>query len=108
MVAAWKAAGFSYNKYLAIAARVIRRSLKDQPRLAAERRGEMDLKMSKWAVRSRCTSNPALGAFADLVHTERKAIGVEAVGQPRRSPLIGPTKTCWRGEGDASHRGQMD
>lgn len=68
MVAAWKAAGLtfvhklsrssicllmennSYNMYLAIAARVVRRSLKEQPRLAAERRGQMQLKFAKWEV----------------------------------------------------------
>ncbi|KAI5787128.1 mitochondrial ATP synthase epsilon chain-domain-containing protein [Geopyxis carbonaria] len=48
MVAAWKAAGFTYNKYLSIAARVVRRSLKDDVRLKAERRGEIDLKYSAW------------------------------------------------------------
>ncbi|RPB26327.1 hypothetical protein L211DRAFT_781552 [Terfezia boudieri ATCC MYA-4762] len=52
MVAAWKAAGFTYNRYLAIAARVVRRSLKEQHRLAAERRGDMELKMARWEVRS--------------------------------------------------------
>ena len=41
----------SYNKYLAVAARVVRRSLKEQPRLAAERRGLMELKIAKWEVR---------------------------------------------------------
>ncbi|KAK2624257.1 hypothetical protein QTJ16_006207 [Diplocarpon rosae] len=40
----------SYNKYLSVAARVVRRSLKDDKRLAAERRGEMDLKFAKWNV----------------------------------------------------------
>lgn len=39
-----------YNRYLAVAARVVRRSLKEQPRLQAERRGEMDLKFAKWEV----------------------------------------------------------
>ncbi|KAL0633340.1 hypothetical protein Q9L58_007776 [Maublancomyces gigas] len=48
MVAAWKTAGLTYNTYLAIAARVVRRSLKEQPRLAAERRGQMQLKFAKW------------------------------------------------------------
>ncbi|KAH0292268.1 mitochondrial ATP synthase epsilon chain domain-containing protein [Aureobasidium namibiae CBS 147.97] len=48
MVAAWKAAGLSYNRYLAVAARVVRRSLKEDKRLAAERRGEMDLRFAKW------------------------------------------------------------
>lgn len=42
--------GNSYNRYLAIAARVVRRSLKEDKRLAAERRGEMDLRFAKWQV----------------------------------------------------------
>lgn len=42
--------GNSYNRYLAIAARTVRRSLKETPRLAAERRGQMDLRFSKWEV----------------------------------------------------------
>jgi hypothetical protein len=41
----------SYNRYLAVAARVVRRSLKEGPRLQAERRGEMDLRFAKWTVR---------------------------------------------------------
>lgn len=41
----------SYNRYLAVAARVVRRSLKEDKRLIAERRGEMDLRFSKWQVR---------------------------------------------------------
>ncbi|KAF4502435.1 mitochondrial atp synthase epsilon chain domain containing protein [Fusarium agapanthi] len=48
MTAAWRAAGLTYNRYLAIAARVVRRSLKEDKRIAAERRGEMDLRFSKW------------------------------------------------------------
>ena len=40
----------SYNRYLAIAARVVRRSLKDDMRIAAERRGDMDLRFAKWSV----------------------------------------------------------
>lgn len=40
----------SYNRYLAVAARVVRRSLKEGPRLQAERRGEMDLRFAKWEV----------------------------------------------------------
>lgn len=42
----------SYNRYLAIASRVVRRSLKDDKRIAAERRGEMDLRFAKWEVRT--------------------------------------------------------
>lgn len=41
---------YSYNKYLSVAARTVRRSLKDDKRLAAERRGEMELRFSKWTV----------------------------------------------------------
>ncbi|OAX77733.1 hypothetical protein ACJ72_07965 [Emergomyces africanus] len=48
MAFAWKAAGLTYNRYLAIAARAVRRSLKEEPRLQAERRGQMDLKFAKW------------------------------------------------------------
>ncbi|KAI9836203.1 MAG: hypothetical protein M1819_001540 [Sarea resinae] len=48
MTFAWKTAGLTYNRYLAVASRVVRRSLKEQPRLQAERRGEMDLKFAKW------------------------------------------------------------
>lgn len=43
---------YSYNRYLAVAARVVRRSLKEDKRLAAERRGEMDLRFAKWSVRT--------------------------------------------------------
>lgn len=43
---------FRFNRYLAITARVVRRSLKEQPRLQAERRGEMELRFAKWTVRS--------------------------------------------------------
>ncbi|KAI1095238.1 mitochondrial ATP synthase epsilon chain-domain-containing protein [Rostrohypoxylon terebratum] len=48
MVFAWKAAGLSYNRYLAVAGRVVRRSLKEEKRLIAERRGESDLRFAKW------------------------------------------------------------
>ncbi|KAI0884499.1 mitochondrial ATP synthase epsilon chain-domain-containing protein [Annulohypoxylon maeteangense] len=48
MVFAWKTAGLSYNRYLAVAARVVRRSLKEEKRIVAERRGEMDLRFAKW------------------------------------------------------------
>lgn len=40
----------SYNRYLAIAARTVRRSLKEDKRVAAERRGEMDLRFTRWEV----------------------------------------------------------
>lgn len=41
----------SYNRYLAVSARAVRRSLKEEPRAASERRGQMDLKFAKWEVR---------------------------------------------------------
>lgn len=41
---------FSYNRYLAVASRAVRRSLKEDVRLAAERRGQMDLRFAKWSV----------------------------------------------------------
>ena len=44
-----------YNRYLAIAGRAVRRSLKEDKRLAAERRGQMDLRFSKWQVRGSTT-----------------------------------------------------
>ncbi|KAI4148891.1 MAG: hypothetical protein LQ340_004889 [Diploschistes diacapsis] len=50
MAFAWKAAGLTYNRYLAVAARVVRRSLKEEKRLQAEKRGEMDLRFAKWNV----------------------------------------------------------
>jgi hypothetical protein len=40
----------SYNRFLAISARAIRRSLKEDKRIAAERRGEMELRFSRWEV----------------------------------------------------------
>jgi len=48
MSSAWKAAGITYNRYLAVASRVVRRSLKEEQRVKAERRGEMELKFAKW------------------------------------------------------------
>jgi F-type H+-transporting ATPase subunit epsilon len=40
----------SYNRYLAVASRVVRRSLKEDKRVIAERRGESDLRFAKWQV----------------------------------------------------------
>jgi hypothetical protein len=40
----------SYNRYLAVAARVVRRSLKEEKRIAAERRGQQELRFAKWSV----------------------------------------------------------
>jgi hypothetical protein len=40
----------SYNRYIAVASRVVRRSLKEDQRIAAERRGESELRFAKWQV----------------------------------------------------------
>ncbi|RHZ68815.1 hypothetical protein Glove_293g7 [Diversispora epigaea] len=48
MTFAWKAAGLSYLKYTQICARAVRNSLKDDLRLAAQRRDEQGLKFAKW------------------------------------------------------------
>jgi F-type H+-transporting ATPase subunit epsilon len=40
----------SYNRYIAVASRVVRRSLKEEGRLAAERRGQSELRFAKWTV----------------------------------------------------------
>ncbi|KAK5997019.1 ATP synthase subunit epsilon [Cladobotryum mycophilum] len=48
MTAAWKAAGLTYNRYLAIAARTVRRSLKEEQRLVAEKRAVSELRFVKW------------------------------------------------------------
>ncbi|EGR52755.1 hypothetical protein MKX07_005510 [Trichoderma sp. CBMAI-0711] len=48
MTAAWKAAGLTYNRYLAVAARAIRRSLKEDKRIVAERRAVSELRFATW------------------------------------------------------------
>ncbi|KAK2766208.1 hypothetical protein FQN54_007724 [Arachnomyces sp. PD_36] len=48
MAFAWKAAGLTYNRFLAVSSQAVRRSLKEGPRLQAERRGQTDLKVSRW------------------------------------------------------------
>ncbi len=60
----------SYNRYLAVCARVVRRSLKEQARLQAERRGEMDLKFAKWEVRKLAAAVGHNGRDSD-VHIEK-------------------------------------
>lgn len=52
----------SYNRYLAISARVVRRSLKEGPRLKAERRGDMELRFAKWEVRVTYLNNSGSSA----------------------------------------------
>ncbi|KAF2640614.1 hypothetical protein P280DRAFT_426717 [Massarina eburnea CBS 473.64] len=48
MAFAWKAAGISYNRYISVASRVVRRSLKDEPRMLAEKRGVSELRFATW------------------------------------------------------------
>ncbi|PHH65110.1 hypothetical protein CDD81_3241 [Ophiocordyceps australis] len=67
MPAAWKAAGLTYNRYLAIAARTVRRSLKEDKRVAAERRGQMDLRFAKW-------KNGKQGDVKDLAQSNAAAM----------------------------------
>ncbi|KAK1832762.1 mitochondrial ATP synthase epsilon chain-domain-containing protein [Podospora conica] len=66
MTYAWKAAGLTYNRYLAVAARVVRRSLKEEHRVAAERRGQMDLRFAKW-------SNGKMGETQNVADANAKA-----------------------------------
>ncbi|ORY79921.1 mitochondrial ATP synthase epsilon chain-domain-containing protein [Protomyces lactucae-debilis] len=47
MTFAWRNV-FTYNKYASIAAATVRKSLKEQGRLAAEKRGDMEIKVAKW------------------------------------------------------------
>ncbi|KAI0137454.1 mitochondrial ATP synthase epsilon chain-domain-containing protein [Xylariales sp. AK1849] len=71
MVFAWKSAGLTYNRYLAVAARVVRRSLKDDKRIAAERRGEMDLRFAKW-------TNGKIGESKNLASANAAAMAESA------------------------------
>lgn len=48
MVSAWKAAGLTYNRALAVAGRALRAGLKEDKRIIAERRGQTDLRFFKW------------------------------------------------------------
>lgn len=52
---------YRYNRYLAVAARVVRRSLKEDLRIQAERRGEMDLRFARWEVGSHTDIHPGNG-----------------------------------------------
>ncbi|KAF1814452.1 hypothetical protein P152DRAFT_377615, partial [Eremomyces bilateralis CBS 781.70] len=71
MAFAWKAAGLTYNRYLAVAARVVRRSLKEEKRLQAERRGDMDLRFAKW-------ENGKQGDMASLAKANASAMAEHA------------------------------
>ncbi|CAO3689627.1 unnamed protein product [Umbelopsis ramanniana] len=48
MASPWKSAGISYLKYAQICARAVRNSLKDDVRIAAQRRDNNGLKVAKW------------------------------------------------------------
>jgi Mitochondrial ATP synthase epsilon chain len=103
MAFAWKAAGLtfvilpcflqvikltgqSYNRYLAVAARVVRRSLKEDKRLQAERRGEMDLRFAKWEVSLPRGSLMRLGTAADQVTCRTESRGRTRVwGRPMQA-----------------------
>ncbi|TVY38706.1 Protein stunted [Lachnellula subtilissima] len=74
MAFAWKASGLTYNKYLSVAARVVRRSLKDDKRLAAERRGESELRMAKW-------NNGKQGEHQNVAEANAASMA-EAAGSP--------------------------
>ncbi|KAK0748540.1 mitochondrial ATP synthase epsilon chain-domain-containing protein [Apiosordaria backusii] len=73
MTFAWKAAGLTYNRYLAVASRVVRRSLKEEKRLAAERRGVSEIRFAKW-------SNGKQGDFKNLEQANAAA-AVESAAQ---------------------------
>ncbi|ODQ68562.1 mitochondrial ATP synthase epsilon chain domain-containing protein [Nadsonia fulvescens var. elongata DSM 6958] len=45
---AWKAAGYTYNQYAAIAARTLRKALKPENRAAAAARDVFETKAAKW------------------------------------------------------------
>ena len=47
MAFAWRNI-FTYNRYTAIAARAVRRALKEDKRLEAERRNESTVRVSRW------------------------------------------------------------
>jgi F-type H+-transporting ATPase subunit epsilon len=47
MAFAWRQV-FTYNRYAAIAAQTVRRSLKENKRLEAERRATATVRVSKW------------------------------------------------------------
>ena len=87
---------YSYNRYLAVAARVVRRSLKEDKRLQAERRGEMDLRFAKWEVsislRGNCrSSHGRVKSVRDCtnrtvtVHCARPSDNVEVAAQPEQA-----------------------
>lgn len=83
---------YSYNRYLAVSARVVRRSLKEGPRLQAERRGEMELRFARWEVSPDHT----------VMHGRWKEPDGDAERQARRDQELGTGeyqcygRACWR------------
>ncbi|KAI8943704.1 hypothetical protein NX059_001686 [Plenodomus lindquistii] len=102
MAAAWKAAGLSYatipspaagavaialparltipnsyNRYVAVAARVVRRSLNEDKRIIAERRGESELRFAKWEV--------SLRIYWDVVKEHRLMCGLDRTASRARA-----------------------
>ncbi|KAF2280482.1 uncharacterized protein EI97DRAFT_430195, partial [Westerdykella ornata] len=74
MAFAWKAAGLTYNRYISVASRVVRRSLKEDKRIAAERRGESDLRIAKWEVslvRIFCVGEKGIGSWLHMRWTQQ-------------------------------------
>jgi len=77
--------GIRYNRYLAIAARVVRRSLQEEKRVAAERRGETDLRFAKWDVRGYHLST-GHGNWHRTAHTATYAVcGVGGLDHSKQS-----------------------
>lgn len=92
----------SFNRYLAVAARVVRRSLKEQPRLQAERRGDMDLRFAKWTV-SYFFFFGRLAQVFDMVNYFQWTDGTNAVErQTRREQRFGGGQRCRDGRGSRS------
>ncbi|EEY19273.1 predicted protein [Verticillium alfalfae VaMs.102] len=78
MVFAWKAAGITYNRFLAVSARAVRRSLKEDKRILAERRGAVaEIRFAKW-------ENGKMGEPKDLVKANAaQAVENAAAGSSR-------------------------
>ena len=64
----------SYNRYIAVASRVVRRSLKEDKRIIAERRGASELRFAKWEVSACIGREVEMGYRVEANgHTERQA-----------------------------------
>ena len=75
----------SYNRYTAVAARVLRRALKEDKRIAAERRGESELRFAKWTVSKIYVFPGRLRRTGDRVLTTHSHFGQNGkMGEPQR------------------------